>query len=505
VLRSSVMVRAAVLGIAVMGAGCAQLFGIDETSAPDAPPPTPFVSLQIDRVSIGSTLERAPLDLTGETASFFVEDAADASGLRRVPAMLADTNDRWTGEVPEGVCAAVEFTLPEAVTFRRLFAFPSRTLSTLHGFYEHPNPESAPVTSTFNVKLTLPTGYASGQLFRLYAVGPWVQHTFVAGELPAPDLGATTITATVPYNATGFPSLVGTRPTPKLTALDQIVALRYVGNDLTAAGRVPPFDQTAGADPVVATLTAVPHAPLDVKIDPAAVAMRLAGTSPPVSALSMAWSVVAAPAWQLANNNGPLLNAVGVAPTDPMMVTAMFGNPFSDLGWTSLFTWAANRSRAYTVPKFSLGLTLYAGLIHQDDVAPALVMDQPAGVPVLVSVNQTPLSQDGLTLTIDPTKAVTLSLVADRATNLFYQWNIYEVVPNAAMTALEYKVAYVALSNETTMKVPNDVFVAGKVYMIRAHCIQGGFPTFASGDLKNRDVPYAVGYLDAGVFTVAAP
>ena len=45
----------------------------------------------------------------------------------------------------------------------------------------------------------------------------------------------------------------------------------------------------------------------------------------------------------------------------------------------------------------------------------------------------------------------------------------------------------------------------GKVYMIRAHCVQGGFPSFSTGDLQNRDVPYAVGYLDAGVFTVAAP
>ena len=159
------------------------------------------------------------------------------------------------------------------------------------------------------------------------------------------------------------------------------------------------------------------------------------------------------------------------------------------------------------MPKFNLALTLYAGLNHLDDVAPGLVMDQPAGLPVLVSINKTALNADGLSITLDPAKSVELSLVADRATNLFYQWNIYEVVPNAAMppTALDYKVAYVALSNETTVKVPNDIFVAGKVYMIRAHCVQGGFPSFSTGDLQNRDVPYAVGYLDAGVFTVAAP
>jgi hypothetical protein len=499
------MVRAAALVILVTAAGCAQLFGIDETSASgDAPPPTPYVSLQIDRISIGSTLARAPLDLTGQTATFVIEDAAEPSGLRRVQGVLADTKDRFTAEIAEGTRAAVEFTVPEATPFRRLFAFPSRNISTLHGVYEHPNPADAPATGTFTVRLTLPSGYASGQAFRLFAVGPWVQHTFAATELPAVDTGATAIgPVSIPYNMTGFASVVGARPTPTLTAQDQIVALRYVGNDLTAAGRVTPFDQTGGPDPVNATLTAVAHAPLDVKLDPNAVAMRLAGTSPPVTTLAMAWSVVAAPAWKLANNNGPLLNAASVTQTDPTTVTAMFGNPFTDLGWTSLFTWASNRARTYTVPKFNLPLTLYAGLNHVDDVQPGLVLDQPAGLPVLVSINKMPLNADGLTVTLDPARAVELSLVADRATNLFYQWNVYEVVAN--MTALEYKVAYVALASETTVKVPADIFAAGKVYMIRAHCIQGGFPSFSTGDLQNRDVPYAVGYLDAGVFTVAAP
>jgi hypothetical protein len=98
-------------------------------------------------------------------------------------------------------------------------------------------------------------------------------------------------------------------------------------------------------------------------------------------------------------------------------------------------------------------------------------------------------------------------LVADRPTNLFYQWNVYELVPNAAMppTALARKVVYAALGTETTITIPNDVFVAGKIYTIRAHCVQGGYPGFSTGDLQDRDVPYAVGYLDSGVFTVAAP
>jgi len=105
-----------------------------------------------------------------------------------------------------------------------------------------------------------------------------------------------------------------------------------------------------------------------------------------------------------------------------------------------------------------------------------------------LSINKTPLNSDGLTITLEPGKAVELGLVADRPTNTFYQWNIHEVVPNMATmpTALQYNIVYAALSTETTVKIPHDVFVAGKVYMIRAHCIQGGFPSFATGDLAVR-------------------
>ncbi|HEY5921194.1 MAG TPA: hypothetical protein VIV11_05965 [Kofleriaceae bacterium] len=502
------MARVVVLVLAVAAAGCAQLFGIDETSSPPDAAPAPYASLQIDRISVGTMLVRAPEDLTGHTATFYVDDAAEPSGLRRIQgALVAVTKDQWNADIPEGTPASIEFTVPgDTPGYRRMYALPSRTLKTLNGAYEHPNPVEAPMGGTFATQLALPSGYVANELIRLYAVGPWVYHTYVATELPAPGVGATMIAATIPYTTTGFVSHVGTRPLPKLTAQDQIVALRYVGNDLTAAGIVPPFEQTGGADPVTATLTAVPHAPLDVKVDHVATAARLAGTSPPVTTLGMSWSVVAAPAWRLANNTGPVLNAAGLTSTDPIMITAQFGNPFESLGWTSLFTFASNRSRTYTVPAFNLPLTLYAGLNQLDDVTPGLVLDQAVGVPVLVSIDKTPLNADGLTITIDPTKAVELSVVADRPINLFYQWAIYEVEPNTAMPpALVYKAVYGVVATETTVKIPHDVFVAGKVYMVRAHCYQGGYPTFATGDLQNRDVPYAVGYLDAGVFTVKAP
>jgi len=42
----------------------------------------------------------------------------------------------------------------------------------------------------------------------------------------------------------------------------------------------------------------------------------------------------------------------------------------------------------------------------------------------------------------------------------------------------------------------------GDVYMIRGYTIVGGYPGLAQGDLTMRQLPYSIGYLDGGIFTV---
>ncbi len=61
------------------------------------------------------------------------------------------------------------------------------------------------------------------------------------------------------------------------------------------------------------------------------------------------------------------------------------------------------------------------------------------------------------------------------------------------------------LGPTTSITIPNDVFVAGRTYVIGAECARGGYPFFADGNFQDRSLPYALGYLDSGVFTVAAP
>lgn len=495
------MVRATTAFYALGLAGCAQLFGLDSTSAPPDVALPPRATVTIQHLAFNATAT-ATTNATGTTAAYYVPDDIETSGLRRIPATL--DGDVWTAEVPDGVAASVEITVPDAAP-RRYYAFPSRDLVVQYGNYDQaagPPPDP----SNLNVQLTLPSGYASGESFILYAVGPWTAHTITA--LPAVDVGATQIgPVDIPYNTSTFPSLVGTPTLEKITAADSVVALRYANNTLTASAPLTPFEQT-GTDTLVATLTANTLEPLDITLDPSAIATRLGMTTPAGGAAGLNWSLNAAPGYRYTNNVGPMLRQGAVAATDGMTtLTVPFGNPFTNVMWQTLFSFASTRSRAYTPPALMLPITLHAGLNQYVEPAAGTTIDVPAGLPVLVLVNDTPLTSDGLTVTIDPNRAVKLALVADRPGSSFYQFNIHELVPNDAMpaTALVQKNVFAAIGPPGDITIPAGVFTTGKIYSIRAHCYRGGFPGLASGDLSQRDLPLSVGYLDSGVFTVEAP
>lgn len=482
-------------------AGCAQLFGLHETSggpAADASPTS--VTMQIQRISVGTTPARTAYDVSQLPANFLVPDSSTA-GFTRVKATAA--GDTWSAELPEGT-PAMEITLgldlPDP--FRRLYALPQRNLKVLYGIYEQPNAPAAPANGALAVTINLPSLIDASESYQLYSVGSWANHGFT----PTTDfaVGAGAISATVPFNATLWGNISG-RPFTKITSADEVLALRYVGNQLTGAAEFPPFDQSDTTSTIAATMTAVAAAPMDVHVSPTTINQRLAMPTPKGTSLAMNWSLNAAPGSEIANGTGPQLQAAGVALADSGALTVPFGNPFAAKGWKSTFTWATSNARTFTVPGLSnLPATLYCGLNEIAEYAPPLTLDTPAALPVLVSINSMTLATDGQTIAIDPTKPVTLSLVADNSDALFYQFNIYELRVNAAGTALENHVAYVVVTATSMTQVPNDVFETGKTYFIRAHTIKGGYPSFAQGNFWDRNLPYSVGFLDAGVFTVTA-
>ncbi len=500
------MGRVTVAAYAVSLAGCAQIFGIDNTSGPADAALPPGGSLTIERLSIGASLERNPQNLAARSASYYVEDAVDTSGLRRIPATA--TGNVFSAELPDGVAASVEFLVDDAAPYKQLIAFPNRGIKVFRSAYEHPSPELAPGNGGFEVSLTLPDGYVTGQLLRLYAVGPWSYHDLSGAELPAIDVGATAVGPfTVAYDTAQFLSIVGPRPLQKVTSADRVVALRYVGGDLTAAGDVASFDQTGGIDAIAATLVEVTRAPLDLMVNAPANVARLGMTTPTsTSGTSLGWYVTAAPGWELALGAGVQLTA-GVASESATMVTPSFGNPFEAYDWQTIFVWNPTRTRSFTPPSLALPVSLAAGVLHVLRPTAGAMIDVQAGLPVLVSVNDQPLTSDGLNITIDPNKSVKLTMVADRTANTFYQYNIHELVPNGAMpaTALDLKLVYVAQSPTTDIRIPAGVLATGKVYSVRAFCVQGGFPGLPMGDFTDRDLPLTLGYFDSGVFTVAAP
>jgi hypothetical protein len=221
---------------------------------------------------------------------------------------------------------------------------------------------------------------------------------------------------------------------------------------------------------------------------------------PSMPTVSMAWYLHAAPGYETGNDNGPTLNAAGVAMADTGMISATYGNPFVTKGWPTVLTWSTSASRTYA-PAGQLPVALSAGLFQLLEPTAGAVLDLPAGLPEVITIDGRPLSSDGLTIPA-PTKPLHITFVSGITTNTLYQLQVYELVPNAANTALVQKIVLSATAITPQFTLAPDVLAAGKLYNLRAICLQGGYPAAAAGDLRQRSLPTAVGFLDGGVFKV---
>jgi hypothetical protein len=503
-----------VAALAVVGSGCAQLLGLDTTTggggsavAPDAPPGT--VNLEVTRLSIGASVTSAPQDVTGlAVASWLVPDPSDSTQLMRVAGKQVAT-DTWEATIADGN-PPVEFTLGSdyPTQYRRLIALPQRNIKFLYGIYEHPDPVAIPTPpDSFTVNMTLVSPYATGDAFYVEAIGGWGYHPFNGAELPAPDMGLTAISAPEtysPYDGTtgaGFVPWSG-RPLNALTTGDTLVGLQYDGNQLIGAGEFPAFAE-GSASTISETMVAVAAVPLDVMVNPATVNQRLQATRPAGGGVAMSWAAVAAPGYATASGLGPTLNSAVVAATDTGAITAPYGNPFASRGWNAMFEWVSSNNRSVTLSGGGAAYVATSGGLQDfAEVSSGLSLATPAPLPITLSVNGTALVADNMTLAMDLSKPVTISLEADtNATPTMYQFNVYNLVLDPTSNAWDANVAYVAYSSASSVTIPSDVFVAGQVYMIRGHTFVGGFPNIAAGDFTTRQLPFSLGYLDGGIFT----
>jgi hypothetical protein len=490
------------LATIVASGGCAQLFGIEDTTGPtggdDTPPPAS--TLTYTRISVGATAVRSPLDVSANTATYIPADTTDPSGIRRVPTTLIGTSE-WTA--PLTVAAPVFFDLPDFPTpIKRIFDLPVQNVIGLFGVLEHPNAQPAPAGAQMNVDATLDVPYNGTDGLQMYAVGTWQQIGFAG---PAAGAVAWTV-PTFPF--TSVSSLTG-RPLEQITPQDAVYLLRYTGNDLQGSIAVPGFTQSVN-NALTGTMQTNAHdRTLQISVDTNAPSTRFAQTRPAMSNVAMSWSVVAGPGYQIVSNSGPVLIAQSLAVGASGAINVPYGNPFvAAHDWPDVMTWSTSASRTYTPPALALPVTASTGLYQLVQPTAGMTLDLPAGLPITITMGDTTLTTDGATVTVDPTKAVPVSFVSDVADNTLFQLQLFELVPNATTgaTALTYlQKLGASSSNGPSFLLPPELFEVGKTYVLRAVCIQGGFTTISTGDLTNRSLPQAVGYMDSAVFTVAAP
>jgi hypothetical protein len=468
-----------------LAAGCAQLAGIDDTTGGGG------FTLHVTAEYDGATVVQQPLDVTGQTATWFQPDAADPTTLDRFAGMQTDT-DEWTATGPSGT-PAIELTLPDVpVPFTHLVAAAPADVTVPELYYGDPSPQLPAADAAFDVNVTLPTAIAAGEQYEIDAVGAWALYGLGAAEAPVGALQIGPIT--VPYS-----SFLPNTPSPvaAITAADVVVLLRYTGDALTGVLQIPPFAQTDTGDALTGTLTEVTaDQTLTATIDPATAATRYQALRPTMSGFGVSWGAYASPGASLDSGAGVLVAGGSPLATDTTL-TAMYGNPFTSPSWPVVFEYVTSETRSYTAG--GIPISLGAGLYTISDTSAGQTFSLPAGLPELISIDQTPLNTDGMAVTL-AAGPVDVRFDADQPMNTSYELQLYDIVVTGTQATTTQVFDYVGPSADFT--VPPELFVSGHTYVVRASCVQGGEPGFATGDLVSRSLPLSVGYFDSAVFTI---
>lgn len=515
------MRRNVVVALITASTGCAQIAGIDETNNAGRP----LASLAIERVSIGKTVERAPLDLTALGASFLVESSG--GGITRVEATRAGDGG-WTSTLRDP--APFLYTTPDVpLPITRLISLSTPVMAASFIALEHRDPTPAPENPRLAINLMLDSPFVVANQFRVDTIGSWTTRTF-DNPTEIPQAAGTGAMMLGPINYDFQTGLnLSARPQPdRITTADAVYVLRYVDALLTGIALAPPFEQSL-MDSFTATMTAVAaDETLEVSFTPTAVATRYSEVRPATTGTTMKWSLNAAPGAQygiIGEPNrvpgvlsrplvvGPSLRSGNLTMMDSG-VSVTYGNPFAiPHGWNTIFTLETSQFRMFTPPGATLPAKLQASMI--EIVSPAsLPMDKtmvlPAALPLLILLNGRPLSTDGGTISV-PTDFVEVTFTVeelalpdtDRPPPPLYMLDVIDLsMPAGGGTELAQAITLFAMSNERRFMIPPETFQANHIYTLRAHTVVGGFPRMAEGDLTARSLPFAKSSLDSGVFTV---
>jgi hypothetical protein len=244
---------------------------------------------------------------------------------------------------------------------------------------------------------------------------------------------------------------------------------------------------------------------LSLVADTTTPAARLGRAEPTLGAAAMTWQLNASPGGQLSFANGPFQHSGNPAINTGMVpIVALYGNPFAARNWISTFAMTATASRTFT--PVGQGPVELLGRLQMVLPPPSdsRAVDFRSCLPTSVAIQGLSLTTDGLTVALDRTRPVSVTLIADSQEADLYNLTMFEVIGQPGPPPTSVLVSrFQSVSIKPTWTLPNDLFGGGKMYSLRVVCSKGGYPKFAEGDVATRQLPLSTGLLDGGVFTVA--
>ncbi len=476
------------IAIAFAFSGCAQLFGIEETSSGGGG----SIAVRLQRVSVGASVEFNPLDVGTNLPAFLVADSADPSGVRKIASGPAEPG-RWLA--PVGKVEGVIYSYPD-VPAPRLLSFPGFSRPDLRAsvnIYEHPNPKPAPSPADVAVVVTLPTPSKATESFSVEVVGAWVYYS-----IPQPPPGTNTLSLSVPYTA--FQSYTG-GSVGQIAPQDVIALLRRDSGTLTGQLVVTGIEQTSATIPLQGTLAPVtPNQTFSATVSSASVANRFAAQKPTItSAVTQTYRVEASPGYALGMPVGFSLANGDIAPADPTTINAPYANPFS-AQWHPVASHIATAQRSFNIGGTTAVLTSFLQALSEANPSPALNMA--AGLPTMTTINDIPLNADGMTVPLNVNGPVYVDVKADRTDNSVYEVTVVEIA------VVESQITRTVVASTTGvdphLPLPPGVLQAGHTYYLAVRCTAGGYTEAASGNLQTFALPVSIGYQEGAVFTVGA-
>jgi hypothetical protein len=476
------MRRIAIASLAWFG-----LAGCDRVFLGDRPIGRIEISLVRERAYVTHSVEVHPLDATDVRASVLVHVADEPGGFLERP-MRADADGVFHATVIEGD-RLVKVEVPGEPTV--LYALEATDLVLRDSVYGRPDPDPAPPNAQLELEVALDRPYDAGR-FELRTVGAWAHRSLTVPEQP-------------PFNATtwtpppiAFASLTTPEggPAQRLRSDDRVLLLRYDATGvLDGLLSLPGYEQTDGVHHLAAPMTALTPTSHLFEIDPRTTAARLLVVRP---APVLSWSVSAAPGASVARADGPVLASQIVLESSSHAIATFYPEPFA--GWPSVVSWSATGVRGTTGPaEIPIHARLFEAVELPSNPSPGdpLKLTQPQGLPLLVSLEGTPLVADGAAITFDHEQPVMLEMTVDRAPPACdrHGFTLVSVDPATGTRTSQFT----AFSTTPSVTMPGRLFSSDRVYLVQATC-EVGVRELAQG-ITASSLPYGVGVLDSAVFT----